>query len=129
MGFFSFGFSNKDTAQNDCNWNQLTKIEQLEELSVLSFEKPIAIFKHSTRCGISRMALKNFETEMPADQTGIDLYYLDLLEHREISNAIAEKFGVWHESPQLILLKEGKSVYHSSHSDISAEALLAALNK
>lgn len=129
MGIFGniFGGSNesdnKDTNQNGLNWNALTEIKQLDSIVVASAEKPVVIFKHSTRCSISRMALKNFEREYDLAESEAVPYFLDLLEHRDISNEIAQKFQVIHQSPQLILIKDGKAVYNASHSEIDAEAL------
>ena len=129
MGIFGniFGGSNesdnKDTNQNGLNWNALTEIKQLDSIVEASAEKPVVIFKHSTRCSISRMALKNFEREYDLGESEAAPYFLDLLEHRDISNEIAQKFQVIHQSPQLILIKDGKAVYNASHSEIDAEAL------
>lgn len=126
MGFFNniFGDStNKDTNQSSLDWNELTDLKQLDVIASESSQIPVIIFKHSTRCGISRMSLKGFESEYAIDQDKAKPYFLDLLNYREISNAIAEKFGVYHESPQLLLIKNGKAVYHESHGSISAEIL------
>ncbi|RZJ70240.1 bacillithiol system redox-active protein YtxJ [Flavobacterium sp.] len=123
MGFFSKtpnDSSNKDTNANALGWNDLTNLKQLDEIASESAEIPVIIFKHSTRCGISRMALKGFESEYNIDPVKAKPYFLDLLNHRDISNGIAEKFGVHHESPQLLLIKGGKAVYHESHGGISA---------
>ncbi|TPG45074.1 bacillithiol system redox-active protein YtxJ [Flavobacterium pectinovorum] len=118
-----FGNSeNTDTPKSNVNWIELTDIAQLSEIEALSNEKPVVIFKHSTRCSISRMALKQFEREFDLNET-VDAYFLDLIAHRDISNEIANKFNVYHESPQLILIKNGKAVYDVSHSDIDAVAL------
>lgn len=114
---------NKDTNQNGLNWNALTEIKQLDAIVEESAEKPVVIFKHSTRCSISRMALKNFEREYNLEESEVSTYFLDLLQHRDISNEIAQKFQVIHQSPQLLLIKNGKSVYDVSHSEIDAEAL------
>lgn len=114
---------NKDTNQNGLNWNALTQIAQLDSIVEESAEKPVVIFKHSTRCSISRMALKNFEREYNLEESEVAPYFLDLLEHRDVSNEIAQKFQVIHQSPQLLLIKNGKSVYDVSHSEIDAEAL------
>lgn len=129
MSFFNnlFGNSgeseNKDTNQNGITWNALTEIKQLDKIVDESADKPVVIFKHSTRCSISRMALKNFEREYNLEENEATPYFLDLLEHRDISNEIAQKFQVIHQSPQLLLIKNGKSVYDVSHSEIDAEAL------
>lgn len=95
----------------------------LEDISQGSYERPAAILKHSTSCGISRMVLRQFEKDYNIDADKIDLYFLDLLRYREISNKIASRFNVPHESPQLIILKEGKVVYDTSHGAIAAESL------
>jgi bacillithiol system protein YtxJ len=125
MSFFNsiFGNSeNNDFPKSNINWTELTDVLQLQEIEAISNEKPVVIFKHSTRCSISRMALKQFEREFDLNDT-VDAYFLDLIAHRDVSNEIARKFNVYHESPQLILIKKGKAVYDVSHSDIDAEAL------
>lgn len=120
-----FGNSdNSDSQKNNVNWIPLTNLTQLNDIENMSNVKPIVIFKHSTRCSISRFALKQFEREYDLDET-VDAFFLDLIEHRDVSNEIASKFGVYHESPQLILIKNGKAVYDVSHSEINAEALKA----
>jgi bacillithiol system protein YtxJ len=125
MSFFKNMFNSseeKDSNENKINWNELTDLGQLNEIIAVSNEKPVAIFKHSTRCSVSRMALKQFENEFNSSDK-VTPYFLDLIAHRDISNEIANRFGVTHQSPQLILIKEGKAVYNVSHSDIDAEEL------
>ena len=125
MSFFKNIFNSSDDANSNENkiiWNQLTNLAQLNEITIISNEKPVAIFKHSTRCSISRMALKQFENEFNSSDK-VTPYFLDLIAHRDISNEIATRFGVHHQSPQLILIKEGKAIYNVSHSDIDAEEL------
>ncbi len=115
-----FGNSNKqDQTNSNINWISLADLGQLNEIIQVSHEKPIIIFKHSTRCSVSRMALKQFENEFDLDGK-VDAYFLDLLEHRDISNEIAHRFDVFHQSPQLLLIKDGKSIYNASHSAIDA---------
>ena len=87
-----------------------------------SFEHPVLVFKHSTRCSISRMALRQFETDWNLDGK-ITPFFLDLLEYRPISNAIAERLGVVHQSPQVIVIKDGQAVYDASHEAIQVSAL------
>ena len=123
MSLFSGLFGANTTSESSkVPWIPLTSMEQLVELTEHSFEKPALIFKHSTRCGISRNVLKQFENEYDLD-TEVDAYYLDLLEYRPISSAIATQFSVTHQSPQLILMKNGQVVHHASHSDIDAQLL------
>ena len=111
-----------DSNEKKINWNVLTDLGQLNEIITASNEKPVAIFKHSTRCSVSRMALKQFENQFNSSDK-VTPYFLDLIAYRDISNEIATRFGVYHQSPQLILIKEGKAIYNVSHSDIDAEEL------
>jgi bacillithiol system protein YtxJ len=118
-----FGDSeNNNSNASKINWIELTDLGQLNEIMDLSHEQPVVIFKHSTRCSISRMALKQFENEFDLEGR-VTPYFLDLLNHRDISNEIATRFEVYHQSPQLLLIKEGKSIYDASHSDIDAVEL------
>lgn len=114
--------SGKDNASSNMEWNALTNINQLNQIVEESNENLVIIFKHSTRCSISRFALKQFEKEF--DLKGkVKPYFLDLLEHRDISNEIALQFGIQHQSPQLIVIKNGVAVYDTSHDSIDASAL------
>ena len=125
MSFLNSIFGNSesaDTPKSNVNWTQLSDVAQLMEIEAISNEKPVVIFKHSTRCSISRMALKQFEREYALEDT-VGAYFLDLIAYRDVSNEIASRFNVYHESPQLILIRNGKAVYDVSHSDIDAEAL------
>ncbi len=104
-------------------WNRLTDINQLNELDKESYHLPIAIFKHSTRCGTSSMALRQFEKQLNTDNNSHKIYFLDLLSFRELSNEIAIRFQVFHQSPQLIVIKNGNTIHHSSHYQIDAKIL------
>jgi bacillithiol system protein YtxJ len=104
-------------------WKALNRAEQLKTIEEASFLRPVAIFKHSTRCGISSMALRQFERNFDTDPQKIDLYYLDLLAYRSLSDEVAARFQVWHQSPQLIVLKNGVTVHHASHHNIQVQAL------
>lgn len=99
------------------NWIELYQADQISELK--NKEGYSLVFKHSTRCSISNMALKFFERDWK-DETPITCYFLDILRNREISNTIADVFQVHHESPQLILIHNGECILDASHSDISA---------
>ncbi|MCH4823568.1 bacillithiol system redox-active protein YtxJ [Gramella lutea] len=128
MGLFDkiFNSEKKETSENKSStpWIDLNSMEQIDEIEKASEEKTVAILKHSTRCGISRMVLRMFESDYDLDEsTPIKLYFLDLISHRDISNEIAERFKVRHESPQLIVLKNREVVHHSSHQGISADKL------
>ncbi len=110
------------------NWIPLTNIEQLNLIQQNSHQTPQVIFKHSITCSISKMALARMErSEAPEN---IQFYYLDLLNYRAISNTIAEKFNVYHESPQILLIKNGECSFDESHGGIQMEEIVEqAFNK
>jgi bacillithiol system protein YtxJ len=105
------------------NWLVLNEINQLKDLIQLSYNQPVIVYKHSTRCSVSSFVKARLESDWPSD-LHISVYYLDLLAYRPISNAIAEKFSVEHQSPQLLLIRDGHCIYDSSHSDIQIDRLL-----
>ncbi len=108
-------------------WNNLTDLQQLETIKEESSAQPVAIFKHSTRCSISATALDRFERNWAKNQDikDLKLYYLDLISHRDISNKIASEFEVEHESPQILLLKNGEVIYNESHYGIDFNEILS----
>ncbi|SNR33680.1 bacillithiol system protein YtxJ [Lutibacter agarilyticus] len=122
-----FNSSDSNEKQPTINWIPLTKIMQLDEIMNASNKKPVLIFKHSTRCGISRMALKNFERSFDIENEQLAIYLLDLIQFRTISNEIASKFNVQHQSPQAIVVYQEKVVYNDSHYGISVEAIKKAI--
>lgn len=105
------------------NWKVLENSNQIDEIKEASHNKLQLIFKHSTRCIISKMALKNFESDFLLHDV-IDAYYLDLIAHRDISNKIADDFGITHQSPQILLIKDGIAIYGASHESIDANVLM-----
>lgn len=122
MSFFTnlFG-SSENEKSSKVGWRMLTDLGQLNELIELSHQQTVLIFKHSTRCSISRFVLKNFENEYDFSEEELQSYFLDLLEYRNISNEIANRFEVMHQSPQILLIKDGKCIYHESHDRINVE--------
>ncbi|MFW0716334.1 bacillithiol system redox-active protein YtxJ [Pedobacter sp. N23S346] len=100
-------------------WVNLTSLDQLNEIK--NADGYSLIFKHSTRCSISMMAKRNFEFNWEVIPVDTKLYFLDLISYREISNSVAEVFNVAHQSPQILLIKNGDCVLEASHSDISAD--------
>lgn len=92
-----------------------------------STQQPVVIFKHSTRCPVSSMALRMLERDWDISESEVAPYFLDLIRYREISNQITDELGVRHESPQLILIKDKQAVYDASHQMISANLLKEAL--
>ena len=102
------------------DWKKLDKLEELEHIKELSKEKPVIIFKHSTSCSISAMALNRLERSWnETEMSSADAYYLDLIANRDVSNAIAAEFGVEHQSPQILVIKNGTCIYDNSHMGIS----------
>jgi len=110
-------------AEEKINWKPLNQEEQLTGFIESSRHKPIAMFKHSTRCALSSMAMSRLERGWNLDDSDVDIYYLDLLNYRNISNKIATLFSIEHQSPQLIVLQGGKVLYHASHGEIDPDAL------
>lgn len=104
-------------------WKELQDEQQLNEIIETSKTKPVVIFKHSTRCGISEGAKYNLMENWNFDTQELDFYYLDLLRYRPISNRIAEDFQVTHQSPQVLLIKDGVVTFHTSHHRISVDGL------
>lgn len=103
------------------NWIPLTTEAQFDQILEKSAEKPQVIFKHSTRCGTSSMVLSRLERSTAPDS--IDFYFLDLIAYRNLSNKISEKLNVYHESPQILLIKNGECIYDESHMGISMDDL------
>ncbi|MGJ3236529.1 bacillithiol system redox-active protein YtxJ [Marivirga sp.] len=106
------------------NWERLESLDTIDKIIEESKQNPVVIFKHSTSCSISAMALNRLERSWKIEEMSeVKAYYLDLISHRDISNAIADKFGVMHQSPQVLLIKNGACVYDDSHMGISYQEL------
>ena len=125
MGLFDSFLSN-----NSNNWPgpKLEDIDQLNTIVEASFLKPQLIFKHSTRCSVSRFVLNEFKSGYSFSEVDFTAYFLDLLSYREISNAIANQFNVVHQSPQLLIIKDGKAIAHASHENVNKIKLTEFLN-
>lgn len=122
MGLFSglFGSSsNEGKEEKIFPWIPLTTVEQLAEIKEKSKTKTQLIFKHSTTCGISRMVIRTFTDTFESTPEEVDVYYLDLHSYRDVSNETGYKFQVLHQSPQLLVIKNGKTVAHASHGAIN----------
>jgi bacillithiol system protein YtxJ len=128
MGLFGL-FGSKEPSEKkekkELPWQRLTQMEQLDEIMEISKSIPVAIFKHSTRCGISSMALRQFEGSYDIEPDKMRIYYLDLLSFRDISNEVGIRFQVMHQSPQLIVIKNEVVVHSASHHGIRASSLEA----
>jgi len=112
------------------DWIALTLEEQIEQINQKSFEnqvKGVLLFKHSTRCSISSMALNRLERNWKFSTDNLPVYMLDLLNYRPLSAKIADLFNVKHESPQILIIKSGKCIHTASHSDITVTDIESAL--
>ena len=114
MGLFSFG-SSKNTSS--INWVNFSETSQLKEFLKESNEQPVLFFKHSIRCSISSVAKSRLESDWDLEE--VTPVYLDLINFRSLSNLLAETFGVQHQSPQVLLIKDGQCIYNASHNEIS----------
>lgn len=124
MDFFKNMFGSKDSIPKEkFPWITLEEMSQLDQLVEESKTKYVLVFKHSTRCGISKFCLQNFESEFQTDSSKVVLYFLDILKNRELSNAIASRFDVVHQSPQVLLIKNSTAIYAESHGQINANEL------
>lgn len=127
MGIFNnlFGGNSNGSSLKEF-WNEIESSEDLEAAIEASKLGKVVIFKHSTRCMISKTVLRNFEKQI--ESKSVDLpkfYYLDLLNHRDISNEIAQKFSVVHQSPQIVVIENGQVIHHASHDNIDLSLILA----
>ncbi len=111
-------------------WTELKESRQLQDLVLESHDRPVLIFKHSTSCSISRAALGRMERSWNENEMkDVKPYFLDLLSYRTISKSIADQFSVEHESPQILLIRNGKSVYDRSHFDIDYKNVKSEIEK
>ncbi|MGD1946601.1 MAG: bacillithiol system redox-active protein YtxJ [Croceivirga sp.] len=124
MGLFGNIFGGNQTKEEkELPWIPLTAKDQLQKIQEESNSRPQIIFKHSTTCGISRMVLGMFTRQYALDETDAHLYFLDLQAHREVSNEVAAVLQVIHQSPQMLVVKNGHVIFHASHGAISEVGL------
>ena len=111
--------TSKEVKETYLSWTPLISVEEINTIKEISKIQAILIFKHSTSCGISRMVMKQFESLFNEENKHLKVYYLDLLNFREVSSKLSEVFQVIHQSPQLLVIKNGISVYDESHYEIT----------
>lgn len=119
-----FGGSSEQKEEKVLPWIFLTSESQLEEIIKKSFEKTQVVFKHSTRCSISSVSMNKFVKNYNVPKEDADLYYLDLLNYRSVSDEVGYKFQVIHQSPQVLVIKNGEAVYDASHYSIQTDKIL-----
>jgi bacillithiol system protein YtxJ len=121
MGLFKNIFKTSEPKEEKVlPWISLNAMDQLNYIEEKSNSKTQIIFKHSTRCGISRMVLNQFVNQYSITEKEADLYYLDILSYRDVSDELGYKFQVIHQSPQLIVIKNKAVVAHGSHGAINS---------
>ena len=114
-----FGGSSKPKEEKVLPWIPLNDLKQLQFIDEKSKTKTQVIFKHSTRCGISRMVMNQFVDMYSLTEKDLDLYYLDLLNYRAVSDEVGVKYMVMHESPQILVIRNGNAVKYASHGEIN----------
>jgi bacillithiol system protein YtxJ len=105
------------------NWNTIKTEKDVLDIIEKSKDKPQIIFKDSVSCGISAFAKERLKNDFPLIENISDFNYLDLLSYREVSNFIAKKLNVIHQSPQIIVLIKGEVIYRDSHHSIEAKKI------
>lgn len=108
-------------------WQHLKTSKELQSLIQKSHDTPAVIFKHSKRCGASAIVKKRLEEDWDLESGEIDIYFLDLIEHRDLSSEVAKTFGVRHESPQILVINNGQSLFDTSHGGVSVTAIKKVL--
>jgi len=116
-------FSKSSAPISSFPWKEITSVEEFNEMLNAPTDKAKLFFKHSTRCSISSMALKGFEREWNVSSDDFELYFVDLIAHRDISNAIAAESHVEHQSPQVVVWRNGEVIYNASHHHINAQKI------
>lgn len=129
MGIFNSLFGSnggsKEEPASGISWIPLTDVGQFDEIKEKSKGKTQIVFKHSSTCGISSMVLRMFTQQFSLAPEQADLYFLDLHAYRSVSNEVAIEFQVLHQSPQLLIIRNGVVVQHASHSGINDISLSA----
>ena len=108
------------------NWTKLTSEAELIDIVKKSHTEPQIIFKHSTRCGTSYLVKENLEDSDLPEKT--EFHLLDLISHRSLSDQIAKLFTVRHESPQVLVIKDGICIYNKAHSGIRIQGIINQLS-
>jgi bacillithiol system protein YtxJ len=117
----------------------LTSLEHVDELHRLideSQSRPVLLFKHSRSCGASLEALDELvaylndrgpERSAPRDSRSLQYAMVTVQTHRAVSNAVAQRLGVRHETPQALLIRDGRVVWSASHFRVTAAAVEDAI--
>ena len=120
-------FSKSSSPVSSFPWKEITSVQQFNEILNAPSDKAKLFFKHSTRCSISSMALKGFEREWNVSNEEFELFFVDLIAHRDVSNAISETSHVVHQSPQVVVWRNNEVIYDASHHHIDAQKIQQSL--
>ena len=124
MGFLDQIFGKTEDQDHSTSlWKKIESQKDLDAALEKSSQQKVLIFKHSTKCFISKTVLRSFEKQMQESDKNFGYYFLDLLAYRSISNEIESRFDVVHQSPQLIVLENGKAIYNASHQNIDLDKI------
>lgn len=122
MGLFS-----RTNKHSSISWQQIDSVTALAAALDSANESPALFFKHSTRCSISSMALSRLEGSGFLEESGLQLYFIDLIQYRDVSQSLSELSNVTHQSPQVIVIKHGNVVYHASHGAIDVQQIIQSI--
>lgn len=111
------------------NWKALSTFEDLEGIIEKSSQQPVLIYKHSTSCPLSSVVRSRLEHSWKTDPLDIEAHLLDLISFREVSNAVEDQFKVRHQSPQVLVIDQGKCIFHCSHLAIGLKVIKKALHQ
>jgi bacillithiol system protein YtxJ len=121
IGFFTLNLSAQEQKVKTVHpdWIELTSVSQCEAVLTRFTDAPVIIFKHSTACSVSGKAFDHLKVNYKLKKKPVLFYYLDLLNHRDISTLIEQQTGIKHHSPQVIVWHNGKVLYSVTHQEIN----------
>ena len=105
----------------------ISGIDELERMLAESRTRPLLLFKHSYTCGVSAEALDEVYAHIEEQARGVRYAMVTVQTHRDVSNAIAERLGIRHETPQAILVRNGRAVWNASHFRVTASEVDRAI--
>ena len=107
----------------------LRDLHDLDAALILAASEPIVIFKHSPTCGVSAQASEDIGEMLEGAAFPLPLYVVSVRAQREVSEAITKRFGIRHESPQVLLVQRGAVLWHASHFRVSAAEIRSAVER
>lgn len=111
------------------NWQKIEQATDIKKIAMLSKQQPCLIYKHSSRCNLSNMALYSLEEDWKFSEKDVQPFFLDVIQYQKLAFQVAEEFSVHHESPQVLLIQNGECTYETSHLDINVEEIAEGLEE